>query len=117
MFVITLGSHLNHSMAFVRQKSDCLRVYFKDHFVIGHFRRSLVPLFQSESKCEIILMKMTFINMKNKLRAELALILGFKKRHKRTPKWPISAPKSTLQRVVVRCTSLHRVTPLCVRIQ
>ena len=78
MFVITLGSHLNHSMAFVRQKSDCLRVYFKDHFVIGHFRVPLCLCFKA-SKCEIILMKMTFINMKNKLRAELALILGFKK--------------------------------------
>ena len=32
---------------------------------------SLVPLFQSESKCETILMKMTLICMKMKLHAEL----------------------------------------------
>ena len=37
---------------------------------IGHFR-SLVPLFQNESKCEAILMKMAFISMKMKLHAEL----------------------------------------------
>ena len=38
------------------------------------FPNSLVPLFQSESKCETILMKMTFICMKKKLRAELIFI-------------------------------------------
>ena len=32
---------------------------------------SLVPLFQSESKCKTILMKMTLICMKMKLQAEL----------------------------------------------
>ena len=38
------------------------------------FHSSLVPLFQSESKCETILMKMTLICMKKKLRAELIFI-------------------------------------------
>ena len=38
------------------------------------FPSSLVPLFQSESKCETILKKMTFICMKKKLRAELIFI-------------------------------------------
>ena len=38
------------------------------------FPNSLVPLFQSESKCETILKKMTFICMKKKLRAELIFI-------------------------------------------
>ena len=38
------------------------------------FPSSLVPLFQSESKCETILMKMTFICMKKKLHAELIFI-------------------------------------------
>ena len=38
------------------------------------FPSSLVPLFQSESKCETILMKMTFICMNKKLRAELIFI-------------------------------------------
>ena len=38
------------------------------------FPSSLVPLFQVESKCETILMKMTFICMKMKLHAELIFI-------------------------------------------
>ena len=37
-------------------------------------RYSLVPLFQSESKCETILMKMTLIFMKMKMHAELIFI-------------------------------------------
>ena len=42
---------------------------------IGHFRvPSDVPLFQSESECETILMKMTLICMKMKLHAELIFI-------------------------------------------
>ena len=56
-----------------------------------------MPLFQSESKCQTILLKMTLICMKMKLHAELifiimkgfALTLVLKKRHKRTRKWPI----------------------------
>ena len=63
------------------------------------FPSSLVPLFQSESKCKTILMKMTLICMKMKLHAELIFIslkglvlrLVLKKRHKRTWKWPIIA--------------------------
>ena len=56
------------------------------------FPSSLVPLFQSESKCETIVMKMTLICMKMKLHAELifALRLVLKQRHKRTRKWPIT---------------------------
>ena len=38
------------------------------------FPSSLVPLFQSKSKCETILIKMTFICMKMKLHAELIFI-------------------------------------------
>ena len=38
------------------------------------FPSFLVPLFRSESKCETILMKMTLICMKIKLRAELIFI-------------------------------------------
>ena len=38
------------------------------------FPSSLVPLFQSESKCETILIKVTFICMKKKLREELIFI-------------------------------------------
>ena len=41
---------------------------------INHFRNSLVPLFQGESKCETILMKMTLICMKMKLHAELIFV-------------------------------------------
>ena len=57
------------------------------------FPSSLVALFQSESKCETILTKMTLICMKMKLHAELsfALDLVLKQRHKWTPKWPIVA--------------------------
>ena len=57
---------------------------------------SLVPLFESESKCETIRMEMTFICMKMKLHAELIFILkGFalrlvlRQRYKRSRKWPI----------------------------
>ena len=59
------------------------------------FPSSLVPLFQSASKCETILMKMTLICMKI-LHAELyfhmkgfALRLVLKQRHKGTRNWPI----------------------------
>ena len=38
------------------------------------FPSSLVPLFQSESKCETILTKMTLICMKMKLHAKLIFI-------------------------------------------
>ena len=38
------------------------------------FPSSVVPLFQSESKCKTILMKMTLICMKMKLHAELIFI-------------------------------------------
>ena len=40
----------------------------------GPFPSSLVPLFQSKSKCETILKKMTLICMKMKLHAELIFI-------------------------------------------
>ena len=38
------------------------------------FPSSLVPLFQNESKCKTILMKMTLIRMKMKLHAKLIFI-------------------------------------------
>ena len=47
------------------------------HFVVLSYRpfpSSLVPLFQSESKCETILVKMILIYMKMKLHAELIFI-------------------------------------------
>ena len=44
-----------------------------------------MPLFQSEFKCETILMKMTLICMKMKLHAELKEVT----RHKGTRKWPV----------------------------
>ena len=51
------------------------------------FPSSLVPLFQIESKCETILLKMTLICMKMKLHAELIFAwkvsqLSLKQRHK-----------------------------------
>ena len=59
------------------------------------FSSSLVPLFQSESKCETILMKMTDLH-ENETACRthfhmktFALRLVLKQRHKRTPKWPI----------------------------
>ena len=43
-------------------------------FLNRPFPSSLAPLFQNESKCETILMKMTLICMKKKLRVELIFI-------------------------------------------
>ena len=60
------------------------------------FPSSLVPLFQSEYKCETILMKMTLICDENETACKthfhmkgFALRLVLKQRHKRTRKWPI----------------------------
>ena len=59
------------------------------------FPSSLVPLFQNESKCETILMKMTDLH-ENETACRthfhmkgFALRLVLKQRHKRTRKWPI----------------------------
>ena len=49
-------------------------VWYGRYLLNRPFPSSLVPLFQSESKCETILMKMTSICMKMKLRAELIFI-------------------------------------------
>ena len=49
-------------------------VWAKKHTHNRPFPSSLEPLFQSESKCKIILMKMTLICMKMKLHAGLILI-------------------------------------------
>ena len=43
--------------------------YPRDFHVNRPFPSSLVPLFQSESKFETVLMKMTLISMKMKLQA------------------------------------------------
>ena len=58
------------------------------------------PLFQSESKCETILIKISLICMKMNLQGELifhmkgfSLRLVLKQRHKRTRKWPIEPLK------------------------
>ena len=59
------------------------------------FPSSLVPLFQSESKCETILMKMTDLHENGTAcrthfhMKGFALRLVLKQRHKRTRKWPI----------------------------
>ena len=50
---------------------DSYRLWCKSR--MGHFQ-VLVPLFQSESKCETILTKMTLICMKMKLHAELIFV-------------------------------------------
>ena len=63
------------------------------------FPSSLVPLFQSESKCETILMKMTDLHENETACAcrthfhkkGFALRLVLKQRHKRTLKWPTNA--------------------------
>ena len=60
----------------VSQKS-WVRIPFRPGLFSGFnrpFSSSLVPLFQSESKCEIILMKMTLICMKMKRHTELILM-------------------------------------------
>ena len=44
------------------------------NYINRPFPSSLVPLFQSDSKCETILMKMTSICMKMELHAELIFI-------------------------------------------
>ena len=56
-----------------------------------------MPLFQSESKCETIVMKMTLILHENETSCRahfhkkgFALRLALKQRHKRTRKWPIN---------------------------
>ena len=51
-----------------------LSLAISPYFVNRPFPSSLVPLFQSESKCETILMKMALICMKMKLHAELIFI-------------------------------------------
>ena len=65
---------------------------------IGHFRVPLcLSVFQSESKSETILLKMTLICMKIKLHVDLVFIwkvshldrLVLNQRHKRTQKWSI----------------------------
>ena len=63
-----------------------------------------MPLFQSESKCETILMKMALISMKMKLHAKInfhmkgfVLRLVLKQRHKGTRKWPIQMLFSSLK--------------------
>ena len=53
-------------------KTKCIVGYMK--VADRPFPSSLVPLFQSEAKCESILIKMTLICMKMKLHAELIFI-------------------------------------------
>ena len=63
-----------------RNLTECNWSWDKCHVILlkliinRPFPSSLVPLFQSESKCETILMKMTLICMKIKLHAELIFI-------------------------------------------
>ena len=51
-----------------------LTQYFSPNACNRPFPSSLVPLFQSKSKCKTILMKMTLICMKMKLHAEVIFI-------------------------------------------
>ena len=58
------------------------RIGLLRHFANRPFPSSLVPLFQSESKCETILMKKTLICMKMKLLAKTHFHMkGFALRH------------------------------------
>ena len=85
----TCSSHWEILSQWVGIKSTC-------SFTNRPFPSSLVPLFQSESKCETILMKMTFDLHENETGCRthfhkngFALRLVLKQRHKRTRKWPI----------------------------
>ena len=55
-------------------QSKLIVKYFFRYGINRPFPSSLVPLFQSESKCKTILMKMTLICMQMKLHAELIFI-------------------------------------------
>ena len=78
---------------------ECLGPAFqsKPDSVNRPFPSSLVPLFQSESKCETFQMKMSSSCMQFHFHANqshfhkngFALRLALKQRHKRTRKWPI----------------------------
>ena len=72
----------------VKNRKVCKRKKLKKKKRIQY---SLMPLFQSESECETIPMKMILICMKMELHAELIFALRFvlKQRHKRTRKWSI----------------------------
>ena len=67
----------------------------KTHLDNRPFPSSLVPLFQSESKCETILMKMTDLHENETACRTYFHMKGFahrlvlKQRHKRTRKWPM----------------------------
>ena len=65
----------------------------------GHnwsFPRSLVPLFQNESKCKTFNMKMrsvsgfNFMQISHFHKNGFAIIIALKQRYKGTRKWPIS---------------------------
>ena len=82
---VPCGLHLSHVAPMEALKiaqSTTQNLEWRRHIVqiVRHrkanrpFPSSLVPLFQSESKGETILMKMTLISMKMKLHAELIFI-------------------------------------------
>ena len=78
----------------------------EDEFSNRPFPSSIVPLFQTESKCETILMKMSsaciFIFMQIKvifIRIVFALRLALKQRHKGTLKWPIEFDTAEVRRM------------------
>ena len=82
-------------VSFSENVDSCELIHHRETFVSGGgalpwgvallvnrpFPSSLAPLFQSESKCETILMKMTLICMKKKLRVELTGIFIWKVSH------------------------------------
>ena len=77
---------------------------YKTHFD-SLFPSSLVPLFEREFKCEPILMKMTLDLHENETACRthfhmkgFPLRLVLTQTHKRTRKWPIDDPPSTLER-------------------
>ena len=81
--------HFCYTDIYCRKRFQCMGIYLEcwnillgSEFLFGYyhwycnrpFPSSLVRLFQSESKCETILMKMTLICMRMKLHAELNFI-------------------------------------------
>ena len=82
-----------------RYQHKLSKVPFVCQWLNRPFPSSLVPLFQSESKCETILMKMTLICMEKKRCVELIFIwkarLALKQRHKRTRKCPITVTQNS----------------------
>ena len=68
------GNNSDRIIVFLCEVLNLWNISFYSSVRNRPFPSSLVPLFQRESKCETILMKMTLICMKMKLHVELILI-------------------------------------------